>query len=77
MSSDLIMVKYCMQGYVTAVLETKNSSNTDTEAFEGVITVLDDKEFAVFFRPDTPVIKVLKRGIELAPLVTMSRETKH
>lgn len=77
MSTELIMVKYGMDGYVTAVLETTNSSATDTEAFNGVVAVLDDKEFAVFFRNDTPVLAVLKRGIELAPLVALSRETKH
>jgi len=77
MSTDLIMVKYGMDGFVTAILETTNSSNTDTKAFNGVVTVLDGKEFAVFFKNDTPVIQVLKRGIELAPLVALASATKH
>lgn len=77
MSSELIMVKYGMGGFVTAVLETTNSSELDTDAFNGVVTVLSGTEFAVFFRNDTPVIQVLKRGIELAPLVALAGATKH
>lgn len=71
------MVKYGMDGFVTAVLETTNSSELDTDAFNGVVTVLSGTEFAVFFRNDTPVIQVLKRGIELAPLVALAGATKH
>lgn len=77
MSTDLIMVKYGMDGFVRAVLETTNSSDTDTEAFNGVVTILDDREFAVFFKSDTPVIQVLKKGLELAPLVALAGATKH
>ena len=78
MSAELILVKYGMDGFVTAVLETA-AAGSQAEALEGVVTLLGNGTFGVLFRSDTPVITVLKRGIELAQLVAHSGSavTKH
>lgn len=78
MSSELILVKYCPAGFVTAVMETV-AAGSQAEALEGVVTLLGAGTFGVLFRSDTPVITVLKRGIELAQLVALAggAVTKH
>ena len=78
MSSELILVKYCPEGYVTEVLETV-AAGSQAEALEGVVTLLGAGTFGVLFRSDTPVVVVLKRGIELAQLVALAgcTVTKH
>lgn len=71
--AELIMVQYCAKGYVKDVLESYAASKEVAKEFAGVVTVgANAGGFAVFFLPATPVIEVLKRGIELAPLVSLS-----
>lgn len=80
MSSELILVKYCNDGYVIAVLETTGSAE-DAAVLEGMVTLLDAGSFGVLFPAATPVIKVLRKGLELAPLLREVavgiKETKH